>query len=174
MFLKKIQLKNFKCHEDLEVDFTKPEGGKVPVRKTTFVTGKNGVGKSALLQAIAMVTGGSDALRYLPGFPESFIRRGADSAEINAVIATAKDEERELSLTIRRGESKWDAMDRARTTLAPMDAALRHTHRSYFVAGYGSGRRVDPAMAWAVSLFVAFFCCAMLKSSAARLIKKYF
>ncbi len=153
MFLKKIQLINFKCHADLSVDFTRPDGGKVPVRKTTFVTGENGAGKSALLQAIAMVTGGSDALRHLPGFPNAYVRHGADSAEISAVITTAQGEERELSLVLHRDEPVWDAVVRARTTLAPMDAALRHTHRSYFVAGFGSGRRVDPAMAWAVRLY---------------------
>lgn len=153
MFFKKIQLKNFKCHADLLVDFTLPEGSKVPVRKTTFVTGENGAGKSALLQAIAMVTGGSDALRHLPGFPAAYIRHGADVAVIFATITTAQAEERELSLTLHRDEAVWDAVIRARTTLAPIDAALRHTHRSYFVAGFGSGRRVDPAMAWAVRLY---------------------
>jgi hypothetical protein len=153
MFLKNLQLKNFKCHAELAVDFTTTDGGKVPVRKTTFVTGENGAGKSALLQAIAMVTGGSEALRYLPGFPNTYIRYGFDTAEISATIATAQGEERELSLILHRDEPVWDAVTRARTTLAPMDAALRHTHRSYFVAGFGSGRRVDPAMAWAVRLY---------------------
>ena len=153
MFFKKIQLSNFKNHAQFSLDFSTTDAAKNPVRKTTFVTGENGVGKSALLQAIAMVTGGSEALRHLPGFPDAYIRRGADEASIKATITTTQGEERELSLLLKRGESVRDAVERARTSLAPMDAALRHTHRSYFVAGYGSGRRVDPAMAWAISLY---------------------
>ena len=153
MFLKKIKLTNFKNHAQLALDFSTTDAVKNPVRKTTFVTGENGAGKSALLQAIAIVTGGSEALRHLPGLPDTYIRHGADEASIEAIVTTAQGEERALSLLLKRGETTGDAAQRARTTLAPVDAALRHTHRSYFVAGYGSGRRVDPAMAWAIALY---------------------
>ena len=136
MFLKKVRLQNFKCHTDLTIDFTVFDGGKIPVRKT-----------------IALVTGGSDALGRHPGFPDAYIRHGQQSASIETVIATAQGEERELSLLLQRGEGLRSAVERARTTLAPMDAALRHTHRSYFVAGYGSGRRVAPVPAGAVRLY---------------------
>lgn len=145
MFLKKISLKNFRCHEALEMDFSTNAAIRNPVRKTTFVTGENGAGKTALLQAIAMVTGGSEALRFLPGFPNHYIRHGCNAADIEATITTAQGAERTLSLTLLRDEAPRDAIARARLTLAPVDAALRHTHRSYFVAGFGSGRRLDPA-----------------------------
>ncbi len=145
MFLKKISLRNFKCHEDLTIDFSTDDAVKNPVRKTTFITGENGAGKSALLQAIAMVTGGSEALRYLPGFANNYIRHGQEAAEIEATITTAQGEERYLSLLLRRNETPRDAVARAREGLLPVDAALRHTHRSYFVAGFGSSRRLDAA-----------------------------
>jgi len=153
MFLKKIELRHFKNHTHFAADFSTEAAVKNPVRKATFLTGENGSGKSALLQAISLVTGGSEALRHVPGFPDAFIQAGVPEARVDAIITTAQGEERELSLVMKRGESIRDAVERARTTLAPMDAALRHTHRSYFVAGYGSGRRVDSAMAWAVSLY---------------------
>jgi predicted ATP-binding protein involved in virulence len=142
MFLKSIHLRQFRCHEDLHVDFITTDAVKNPVRKTTFITGKNGSGKSALLQAIAMVTGGTEALRRMPGFPDRYIRQNQMSAELSAVITTAQGEERHLKLELVRGESLRDALRRARGGLAPIDAALRHTARSYFVAGFGSGRRI--------------------------------
>ncbi len=145
MFLKNISLTHFKCHKSLEIDFSTGDAVKNPVRKTTFIEGENGTGKSALLQAIAMLTGGSEALRYLPGFPNDYIQHGHDRAVISATITTAQGEERALSLCLLRDEPLRDALRRAREGLAPMDAALRHTHRSYFVAGFGSGRRVGTA-----------------------------
>ncbi len=151
MFLKRITLQDFKCHAGLALDFA--AGGKSLVRKTSFITGENGAGKTALLQAVALVTGGSGMLWRLPGFPDAYIRHGRQTARIDAVITTAQGEERALSLEMRRGEPLREAVLRARTTLAPMDAALRHTHRSYFVAGYGSSRRVDPAPAGSVRLY---------------------
>ncbi len=153
MFLKKISLRNFKNHSNFALDFSTAGAVKNPVRKTTFLTGENGTGKTALLQAIAMVTGGSEALRYLPGFPDAYIRYGEANAAIAATITTAQGEERELSLELHRGEDMRTALRRARTTLAPVDAALRHTTRSYFAAAYGSGRRVDPAQAVVMRLF---------------------
>lgn len=145
MFLKNISLQNFKCHEALDIDFSTDAAVKNPVRKTTFLAGENGTGKSALLQAIAMATGGSDALRYLPGFPNDYIRHGYDTAGIHATITTAQGVERTLGLTLHRDQPLPAAIHHARQSLAPMDAALRHTARSYFVAGFGSGRRVGPA-----------------------------
>ena len=143
MFLKNITLRHFKCHENLYIDFTAGATGKNQVRKTTFLTGRNGTGKSALLQAIAMVTGGSEALHSMQGFPDSYIQYGHDTCEITAIITTSQGEERILSLLLQRGESVEASVERAKTSLAPMDAALYHTHRSYFTAGYGSGRRAN-------------------------------
>jgi hypothetical protein len=143
MFLKSIQLTNFKCHEDLFMDFSTGSDGKTLVRKTTFLVGENGTGKTALLQAIALVTAGSEALRTIPGIPDNFIQGKKRFCEIEATIVTAQGEERELSLRLERGQSVTEIVKGAKTTMAPMDAALRHTERSYLTAGYGSGRRLD-------------------------------
>lgn len=145
MFLKNVRLKNFKCHESLELDFDGGSGGKSPVRKTTFLVGENGTGKTALLQAIALVTAGSEALRFISGLPDDFIRAKKRFCEIEATITTAQGEERALSLHMERGQTTAEVLKQARSSLAPMDAALRHTERSYLTAGYGSGRRLaDP------------------------------
>jgi hypothetical protein len=145
MFLKKIQLTNFKCYENLSLDFSTGEDRKHPVRKTTFLTGENGTGKSALLQAIALVTGGSEALHFVPGLPNDFIRQGAPFCEIMTTVVTAQGEERLLQLRLDRNAAVADIVADARISLFPMDAALSYTHRSYFTAGYGSGRRLGAA-----------------------------
>lgn len=143
MFLKNIRLTNFKCHQNLFMNFSTGDGEKIPVRKTTFLIGENGSGKTALLQAIALVTGGSEALYSVPGLPNDYIKQGEPFCEITATIVTAQCEERTLNLHIERNASVREIVAAARVTMFPMDAALRHTHRSYFTGGYGSGRRLD-------------------------------
>lgn len=143
MFLKSIQLTNFKCFDQLFLDFSTGDSKKHPVRKTTFLTGENGTGKTALLQAIALVTGGSEALYAVPGLPNAFIKAGQPFTEIKATLVTAHGEERLLSLRMNRDAVVKEIIADARLTLFPMDAALSYTHRSYFAAGYGSGRRTD-------------------------------
>ena len=143
MFLKNIRLINFKCYENLFLDFSTGESEKLPVRKTTFLTGENGTGKTALLQAIALVTGGSEALWSVPGLPGAYIKQGQSFCEITATIATAQGDERTLSLRMEGDAPLTKIVADARISLFPMDAALRHTHRSYFTAGYGSRRRLD-------------------------------
>lgn len=125
------------------MDFSTGSDGKSAVRKTTFLVGENGTGKTALLQAIALVTAGSEALRSVPGLPDNFIQAKKRFCEIEATIVTAQGEERDLKLRMERGESIAEIVKGARASAAPMDAALRHTERSYFTAGYGSGRRLD-------------------------------
>ncbi len=141
MFLKSIRLTNFKCHESLFMDFTATADG-LPVRKTTFLVGENGTGKSALLQAVALVTAGSAGLKGVPDLPDAFIQAGKRFCLVEATITTAEGEERALSLRLERGQTVAAVVATAKTSLAPMDAALRHTERSYFTAGFGSGRRV--------------------------------
>lgn len=142
MFLKSIRLTNFKCHESLFMDFSTGSDGKNPVRKTTFLVGENGTGKTALLQAVALVTGGSEALRAIPDIPDKYIQTKKRFCEIEATIVTAQGETRELSLRLERGKPIAEVVAAAKTSLAPMDAAFRHTERSYFTAGFGSGRRL--------------------------------
>ena len=116
---------------------------KALTRKTTFLLGENGTGKTAFLQAVALVTGGIEALEYMAGSADDFIQSGKDFAEISATIVTAQGEERSLNLRIERGQSRKKFLEAAQIGLAPLDAAHRHTNRNYFAAGYGSRRRQD-------------------------------
>ena len=74
MFLKEIELTNFKCHENLSLSF-ETDSADTPIRKTTFLLGENGTGKSALLKAIALITAGSSSLGNLLGLPDEWIKK---------------------------------------------------------------------------------------------------
>src|SRR5437879_5252298 len=82
MYLKKIRLTNIKCFEDLEIDFSKDDS----VRLWTTLFGKNGLGKSTLLQVMGTVLAGPSAVRELLPIAEGWVRKGASYGEIYAEI----------------------------------------------------------------------------------------
>lgn len=139
MFLKHVRLANLRCFEEVEIDFDCPSGAN---RKWTVLLGENGTGKSTILKAIALVMAGSDALSELIGDPDSWIHTSADHAEITARIETARGEEREIHLKIRRGDGSSELIGRTAETLEPLNAALRHAKRSYLTFAFGSSRRL--------------------------------
>lgn len=142
MFLKEIRLTNFKCHEDLYLSFEENVDGK-PIRKTTFLLGENGTGKSALLKAIALITAGSGSLSDMLGTSDDWIKNGKDFCEIDATLTTADLEDRNIKLRIDRGAGLKQIIDRNSETLDLIDRALEHADRNYFVIGYGASRRLN-------------------------------
>lgn len=142
MFLKELELKNFKCHADLYLNF-EAENPNLPIRKTTFLLGENGTGKSALLKALALVTAGSSALGDILGVTDDWIKNGKNFCEISAVLRTADGEERAIKLRIERGFHLKEVIEHNRESLELIDRAIGHTDRNYFVAGYGASRRLN-------------------------------
>lgn len=147
MFLKRLSLERVRCFSKLELDFEKVDDTasrkKSNNRKWTIVLGENGTGKSTILRAAALVTAGSSALADILGSPKDWIKRGAKSCRISAVIETAEGEERELSLELRDRDTIGAVLKRADESLSLLDDALEHTDRNYFVVGYGSSRRLN-------------------------------
>jgi len=139
MFLKRVRLKNVRCFKDIELDFHEGNGG----RKSTVLLGENGTGKSTLLKAIALVTGGSDALSDLVGEPDDWLRYGSDLCEIEGVLVTAEGEERRISIVINSGDSRRDVLIKNDKSLELINKAIQHSTRNYFVAGYGASRRLS-------------------------------
>jgi energy-coupling factor transporter ATP-binding protein EcfA2 len=80
MYLRKIALKNIKCFANFQLDFT--SGDKA--RKWTVLLGRNGLGKSTLLQAIGVALAGPSAMRELLPVAEGWVRRGEHYGEIEA------------------------------------------------------------------------------------------
>lgn len=142
MFLKEIELVNFKCHEHLKLSFC-TEDKKKPIRKTTFMLGENGTGKSAFLKAIALITAGSNALGEVLGNPDEWVKNGKKYAEVTALITTAEGEERQLKLKITRGHYLKEIIDDNSDTLLLIDQAIRKADRNYFVVAYGASRRLN-------------------------------
>lgn len=144
MFLRRLALHDVRCFDRLELDFANDADSSRTVgnRKWTIVLGPNGTGKSTILRAAALITSGSAALPDLLGDARDWIRNGARSCRIEATIATKQGQERHIWLEFGTRDSRSQIISRAQETLAPLDAALAHTERSFFVAGYGSSRRL--------------------------------
>ncbi|CAG9858163.1 unnamed protein product [Phyllotreta striolata] len=73
-FINRITLKNFMCHSLLQVDFT---------NNVSFIIGKNGSGKSAILTALILGLGGKSSLTNRSSNVKGFIKFGQSSASIN-------------------------------------------------------------------------------------------
>ena len=140
MFLQRIHIDNVRAIEGLELDFSSENGD---ARKWTLLLGENGTGKSTILRCIALLLCGRDALPELLGpEPSSWIRSGRPSARIDGTIATAEGAQREVHVELQQGDTISRALDRNAKPLAPLEKALEHTARSYFLTGYGASRRL--------------------------------
>ena len=142
MFLKELQLTNFKCHRKLYLNFESTTT-KSGIRKTTFLLGENGTGKSALLKAAALVTAGSTALSQVIENPDDWVTIGKPYCEIAATISTAQGEDRKISLRIDRGSQISNILQGNKESLDMIDRAIAHADRNYFVVAYGSSRRLN-------------------------------
>lgn len=140
MFLKSIHLNNVKCFSDIALSFEDENGD---IRKWTLLLAENGMGKSTLLKAIALVTGGSDAITDLLEEPSDWIRYKKQGCEISAVLVTTKGKEREIHLRIEPKDTRADVIVKNKQSLAWLDEALNRRNRDYFVLGFGASRRLN-------------------------------
>jgi predicted ATPase len=140
MFLKRIELTNVRCIRSMNLPLTMPAG---VTRRWTLLLGENGVGKSTLMRSIGLVLSGSAALAELIGEPDSWIRFGEQEASIAADLETADDEERHVSLRIRRGDTIKELYANNKETLELLDRAISRAARNYLVIGYGASRRLS-------------------------------
>ncbi len=140
MFLRKLKLQNVKSIEQLEISFLNADE---QTRKWTLLLGENGTGKSSVLRSIALVMAGSEALPELLGSSDSWIRIGTDECTISAELVTADKKQRDIKLTIRRGDKVKEIFTRNKETLDLLDRAIDHTARNYLTVGYGVSRRLS-------------------------------
>ena len=140
MFLKSIHLNNVKCFSDIALSFEEENGD---IRKRTLLLAENSMGKSTLLKAIALATGGSDAIADLLGEPSDWIRHKTQGCEILVVLATTEGKEREIRLRIAPKDTRADVIVKNKQSLAWLDDALNRKKRDYFVLGFGASRRLN-------------------------------
>lgn len=82
MYLRKVTLRNVKCFSELEIDFTTNERPRL----WTAILGRNGLGKSTLLQAIGVALAGPWSVRELLPVAEGWVRADQQHGEIDAII----------------------------------------------------------------------------------------
>lgn len=140
MFLKSIRLNNVKCFSEIALSFEDEHGD---IRKRTLLLAENGMGKSTLLKAIALVTGGSDAIADLLGEPSDWIRYKTQGCEISAVLVTMAGREREIRLRIAAKDTRADVIVKNKQNLAWLDDALNRGDGDYFVLGFGASRHLN-------------------------------
>ncbi len=140
MFLKSIRLNNVKCFSDISLSF---EDENSEIRKWTLLLAENGTGKSTLLKAIALATGGSDAIADLLEEPSDWIRYKAQNCEISAVLVTKERKEQKINLRIESKDTRADVIVRNKKRLAWLDDSLNSKNNDYFVLGFGASRRLN-------------------------------
>ncbi len=133
MRLKSLEIKGFKSFADKTVVHFD--------QNITGIVGPNGCGKSTVLKSIGLLLAGSEALPDLLGSADHWIRNGAHQAVLTATICTDEGQERHLRLELNRGDGRDTVIKRNAKGLKPLDAALKHANRNYFIAGYGAFRR---------------------------------
>ncbi|APR87945.1 hypothetical protein A7982_13294 [Minicystis rosea] len=140
--LERVTIRNFKSIEELVIDFTAPS--ELPGR-WTCIAGINGAGKSAILQAIALVLLGDErAADVGAAWLERMRRRAGDrvhDAEIRATLRVGK-ERRDVALYL--GER---GLDRERLENDPDHAAVRafwiEREKDHVLLSYGPGRNLS-------------------------------
>lgn len=142
MFLRRLTIKDIRSIVDVEVDFTSA-GDESKIRPWTCLLGENGCGKSTILRAIALLLAGSDALPEIVGEVDRWIRNGKDTGQMGGILETQDGDQRSIKLEFKRGMTIGDLLKHNCKNLAALDAALKHTPRNYFVAGYGVSRRLS-------------------------------
>ena len=140
MFLKSIRLNNVKCFSDIALSFESENGD---IRKWTLLLAENGMGKSTLLKAIALVTGGSDAIADLLTEPSDWMRYNTQGCEISAVLVTTEGKEHELRLRIEPKDTRSDVILKNEKSLGWLDDTLKQNDSDYFVLGFGASRRLN-------------------------------
>jgi hypothetical protein len=149
MYITKIRLKDVRCFDEVEIDLSDCKLGT-----SILIAGNNGIGKSAILRAIAMGLCDRDSaaslLRELEG---NFIRnrakgqkgtKGERQADIAISLVGEQKKEWEIKTTVV--EWKELIIERVRQTYNGDDAEdafvkFSNFWSQLFVAGYGAGLR---------------------------------
>lgn len=139
MFLRNLELVDVRGFQKASIAFTNEHD---EARPWTLMLGPNGVGKSTLLRAIALLTTGSDAMTDLLGRPEEWVRNGASKAVLKAKLQTPVSDPFEVEIEIRRTDTISKVLDRNLEPLSWLDGIL--ADRDWLpTVGYGVSRRAS-------------------------------
>ena len=164
--LRRITLKNVKCLKEFELALVTERGEP---RRWTLLLGENGCGKTTVLRALALLTGGSGAFVELVGNPDDWIRQGESSCSIQAEFSLGRGRPYEFELAWSRGWSLAQVFTSNQAAFKALDALLSQSAQNFLAVGYGcsrhlsrmmpvggeSDRPVDPRAAAVATLFSA-------------------
>ena len=148
--IKKLTLTNIKCFKKISLSF---DNHKI-AEPWVLLVGDNAVGKSTILQCIALCSVGPNLAQKLlvDVQPESMIRVGNEEGYIEAVFETTNDSESMLNTVRLKLERKSKTI---KLDLTESDAAYfmsqreNSTFKGWLVLGYGASRNLryvdDPA-----------------------------
>lgn len=162
MYLRRLHVQRLKLLRDIELDFTDLDGESI--RKWTVIIGKNGTGKTSLLQAVALAAAGSLQVNTLAGRTVGHLRdrRSSEPLQVEASFEFPEAHLRAhlhplappppvtpLTLRTTVALAEGETTIRARSQYAsvqrgpmrdPLDEARSHNTPRWFVAGYGVAR----------------------------------
>jgi WD40 repeat protein len=138
--LRRIKLRDVKCLESLDLALVTDRGEP---RRWTLLLGENGCGKTTLLRALALLTGGSGAFGVLIGNPDDWIRQGQSSCSIEGEFSLGRGRPQVFELTWSRGWSLAQVIAANQQTFKALDALLAQTARNFLAAGYGCSRHLS-------------------------------
>jgi predicted ATPase len=161
MYLRTLQVNHLKLLRDVKLDFTDVDGKSI--RKWTVIIGKNGTGKTSILQAAALAAAGGLQVNTLAGRTVGHLRDRRTKAPLqidatfefwnpelqNALHPLIKGPITEpLQLTsetsLKEGETSLRSSSRylniQKKTDDPLDDARSRNMHRWFVAGYGVAR----------------------------------
>ncbi|MDY6782867.1 MAG: AAA family ATPase, partial [Cyanobacteriota bacterium] len=89
MWVERIALKNIKCFQNQEISFTRnPKAPRHRAKPYNWITllGENGVGKSTILQALALLLAGPEAAKELLPRPAGWVREPTVPGQLTAIF----------------------------------------------------------------------------------------
>ncbi len=149
--LKRIALHNIKCFKDVNLII----GSENSSRLWTLLVGNNGVGKTTLLQCIALCSLGPELVQGRFSGPQSLLRVGAEDGYIEAEFDAPLDDDSSgisstpivIRLNIKKGSRTFEIEktgDKAKDEKVKkfIDTRKRTDFEGWFVAGYGPVRNL--------------------------------
>lgn len=143
-------VRGFYGDRSVDLDFTRPDGS---LAGWTVLAGRNGSGKSTILQALALALAGPRATTFVPSLTD-WISAGSAASEVYATLRLSGDDEEIGGPTMVPPET-WLRLDRPAQEPAGEPAVQGNgiaapglVDKGYFYVGYGPFRHLGMGGSW--------------------------
>ncbi len=135
MHITRLTLHNVKCFKELDLDFARPDGSYAG---WTVFAGRNGAGKSSLLQILAATLAGFGEKLIEP---EDFLRKGEDEWESSLLMAQGNKDASDSNP--KKCRLKWQNGGAHQLDDRDIQGVDYLPNPGWFLAGYGPYRRIS-------------------------------